>query len=77
MFVTYADGNMTKRQDIRKADRTGNQIEDIPEDFLCPLCGVGRTNFPNSNDSQQGAESFGLLTPCFLKRMGISEHIGV
>lgn len=24
----------------------GTKWEDVPEDFLCPLCGVGKMSFP-------------------------------
>ena len=37
MYVTYVDTFMMRRQEIR--------ITDVPEDFLCPLCGVGKDQF--------------------------------
>ena len=28
----------------------GTQFEDIPDDWVCPLCGVGKADFAPDND---------------------------
>ena len=28
----------------------GTQFEDIPDDWVCPLCGVGKEDFESYND---------------------------
>ena len=45
MYVTYADGNMMKNRDIQKAELLLARMEDVPEDFECPLCSVGKDQF--------------------------------
>jgi len=30
----------------------GTKFEDLPEDFLCPLCGVGKESFSEVNEKK-------------------------
>ena len=42
----YADTFMTRQQAIRiTVSSPGTKWEDVPDDFLCPLCGVGKDQF--------------------------------
>lgn len=42
----YVDGNMMKKKDIQKEESApGTKWEDVPEDFECPLCFVGKDQF--------------------------------
>ena len=45
MYVMFADGNMMKRKDIQKVVAPGTKWEDVPADFECPLCFVGKDQF--------------------------------
>ena len=46
MYVTSAVGNMMRNWVIPKAVLPpGTKWEDIPEDFECPLCMVGKDQF--------------------------------
>ena len=46
MYVMFADGNTMRRRDIQKVVlHLGTKWEDIPEDFECPLCSVGKDQF--------------------------------
>ena len=46
MYVTFADGNMMKSKVILKVVLPpGTKWEDVPEDFECPLCNVGKDQF--------------------------------
>lgn len=36
---------MTKRWARRKRHRPGTAWEDVPEDWVCPDCGVGKLDF--------------------------------
>ena len=45
MYVMYADGNMMRSRDIRREESNREQNGKIPEDFLCPLCQVGKDEF--------------------------------
>ena len=46
----------------------GTAFEDIPEDWVCPICGVGKDEFVPEDEvtGRKGAESRLLLTPFFL-----------
>ena len=42
----FADGNTMRRRAIQKVGiAPGTKWEDIPEDFECPLCSVGKDQF--------------------------------
>lgn len=41
----YAVGNTMKSRDIQKGIAPGTKWEDVPEDFECPLCSVGKDQF--------------------------------
>ena len=46
MYVMFADGNMMKRKVILKGGiAPGTKWEDVPADFECPLCFVGKDQF--------------------------------
>ena len=46
MYVTFADGNMMKRKGYPEGGiAPGTKWEDVPEDFECPLCNVGKDEF--------------------------------
>ena len=32
----------------------GTAFEDIPEDWVCPVCGVGKDNFEKGGESKRG-----------------------
>ncbi len=42
MFAVSAVMLMTRQKGSRMQ---GSPLEDIPEDFVCPLCGVGKDQF--------------------------------
>ena len=42
MYVMSADMSMTRKSAI---PITGTAWEDIPDDWVCPLCGVGKDEF--------------------------------
>ena len=43
--VLCVDGYMMKRKDIQRWNEPGTRWEDIPEDWYCPECGVGKDDF--------------------------------
>ena len=45
-------------------DETGVKWEDLPEDFECELCGVGKDQFTAEESSRGGA----ISSPCFFLR---------
>ena len=46
MYAAYADGYTTRKKDTRRGGiAPGTKWEDVPEDFVCPLCGVGKDQF--------------------------------
>ena len=49
----------------------GTAFEDLPEDWACPICGVGKDEFVPEDEltGREGAESNLLLTPSvFIER---------
>lgn len=46
MYVMYADGSMMRKKGFPEASiAPGTKWEDVPEDFVCPLCFVGKEQF--------------------------------
>ena len=45
MFVTRAGGFTILLQATRTRDAPGTAFEDIPSDWACPQCGVGKDDF--------------------------------
>lgn len=46
IFAMFADGFMTLRSATKKAGlRRAFAFEDLPDDWVCPLCGVGKDQF--------------------------------
>lgn len=35
----------------------GTEFEDLPEDFVCPLCGAAKEDFEKQNDDSYDGES--------------------
>ena len=44
MYVTPVDGNMMKLSVIPRTESLPER-EDLPEDFVCPVCGVDKEMF--------------------------------
>jgi len=42
MSAPYVD--MNQKQEIPSGDSTGYAFEDIPDDWVCPVCGVTKSN---------------------------------
>ena len=46
MYVMFADGNTMRRMGYPEGGiAPGTKWEDVPEDFECPLCSVGKDQF--------------------------------
>lgn len=46
MYVIHADTFMILKPAIRTAESLpGTAFEDIPDDWVCPVCGVGKDMF--------------------------------
>ncbi len=45
----FADGNTMKKRISEGGIAPGTKWEDVPEDFECPLCFVGKINFQKNN----------------------------
>ena len=43
MYAKYATGYMTRQSVILTAP--GTPFEDLPDDWVCPICGVGKDQF--------------------------------
>ena len=41
----------------------GTAWEDVPEDWVCPLCGVGKANFPQKNNYKLAIWEQAMLAP--------------
>ena len=51
MYAMFVVGNMMKKKDIRKVGiAPGTKWEDVPDDFECPLCSVGKDQFSKVED---------------------------
>ncbi|MPM43533.1 hypothetical protein SDC9_90210 [bioreactor metagenome] len=45
MYVLFVDISMMKLKDTQGGIEPGTKWADVPEDFQCPLCGVGKEDF--------------------------------
>ena len=41
----------TRQRDCRKQALPGTRWEDLPDDFVCPLCGAEKSEFEKQEDS--------------------------
>ena len=42
----------------------GTKFEDLPDDFVCPLCGVGKDNFSKAEQlRKQRSVQLGIIRP--------------
>lgn len=45
MYVMYVDMCMTRQSAIDNGIAPGTAFEDLPDNWVCPLCGVGKDQF--------------------------------
>ena len=46
LVVGFAGKDIEKTMEhIRELEAEGVKFEDLPDDWVCPLCGVGKENF--------------------------------
>lgn len=45
IYVMFVVGNTTRQLAPENGIEPGTAFEDLPEDWVCPLCGVGKDQF--------------------------------
>ena len=50
MFVLYVDIYMIQQWEILDNGAAGTPFADIPDTWVCPLCGVGKSEFEKQNN---------------------------
>ena len=51
--------------DVDNGIAAGTKFEDLPDDFVCPLCGVGKEDFSKAEQKKRTQVRFGFCSFCY------------